>query len=204
MVNPWGVIHKKVVQILLSLRCSIGEGNGIQSPNKSYEVHTALWEDLNEGWIWIKDEALKDKLQNQRRIVRINSENQKKVYSEALYVENFYLERFNERMKPEHRIPSSKDRLIFISGWYRNILGIKVQEIRGQKNLTITPCKFPCSLMWQLSACLQHPQVVVFLGTNLAIIGLGLGGIAVGLGLITIQDLCSLVRYVAIAFVLGA
>lgn len=170
---------------------------------ESYEVHTALWEDLNEGWIWIKDDALKDKLQNQRRIVRINTENQKKVYCEALYAETFYLKRFNERMEPDHRINFSKNRLVFISGWYRQILGIKLQDIVGQKNLTITPCKFPCSLLWHLRACLQHPQVVVFLGTDLAIIGLGLGGIAVGLGLISIENLCSLGRYVAIGFGLG-
>ncbi len=168
---------------------------------ESYEVHTALWEDLNEGWIWIKDDVLKDKLQDQRRIVRINTGNQKKVYCEALYVEPFYLKRFNERMKPDHRINFSKDRLIFISGWYRQILGIKLQGIGGQKNLTITPCKLPCSLLWHLRACLQHPQVVVFLGTILAIIGLGLGSIAVGLGFIAIKDLCLLGKGVPLAFV---
>jgi hypothetical protein len=56
-------------------------------PPESYEVHTALREDLNEGWIWIKNGVLEDKLQNQRRIVRINTEDKKRVYCEALYVE---------------------------------------------------------------------------------------------------------------------
>lgn len=168
----------------------------------SYEVHTALREDLNEGWIWIKNDVLKDKLQNQRPIVRINTENQKKVYCEALYVDHFYLKRFNGRMKCDHPINCNKDRLIFISGWYRQILGIKHKDLGLQKNLTITLGKFPLSSLWHLWACLQHPQIVVFLGTALAIIGLGLGGIAVGLGLIAIEDLCPSGRPVAIAFVL--
>ena len=167
---------------------------------ESYEVHSALREDLNEGWIWIKNDVLKDKLQYRRRIVRINTENEKKVYCEALYVDDFYEKEFKKRC---NGIDFSKDRLIFISGWYRQKLGIKREDIPCPRNLTITLPKISKLrlLLWSLQACLQHPQIVVFLATVLAIIGLGLGVIAVGLGLIAIEDQCPVGREVAIASV---
>jgi hypothetical protein len=59
---------------------------GHDAHTKPYEVHTALRDDLNEGWMWVRDSGLKDQLQDQRRIVRIEF-NSKKVYCEALYAD---------------------------------------------------------------------------------------------------------------------
>ena len=170
-------------------------------PTESYKVHTALREDLNEGWIWIKNEVLRDKLKDQRRIVCISTKNKKKIYCEALYVDYFYLKQFNRRKMCDNPINLNEDRLIFISGWYRQILGIRQQDLCHQEDLTITLCKSSfLYVLWHLWACLQHPQVVVFLGIMLAIMGLGLGGIAVGLGFIAIKDLCFWGRRVPLAF----
>jgi hypothetical protein len=163
---------------------------------ESYEVHSSLREDLNEGWIWIKDDGLKDKIEYRRRIVRIKTKNEKKVYCEALYIDDYYVK---ERKKRGYGIDFNKDHLIFISGWYRQKLGIEREDIGCQRNLTITLPKLRLP-MWSLQACLQHPQIVVFLATVLAIIGLGLGVIAVGLGFIAIKDLCVLGRRASLAF----
>ena len=149
---------------------------GTDTHTKPYEVHTALRDDLNEGWVWVRDSGLKDQLQDQRRIVRIEF-NSKKVYCEALYVDDYYLDRF--------KIDSTKD-LIFINAWYRQRLGIP-RDPCSEQDLQIAVAKFP--LLSQFCACLQHPQSVVFLATVLAILGLGLGIIGIGLGLIGIKDL---------------
>ncbi len=89
---------------------------GHDAHTKPYEVHTALGDDLNEGWVWVRDSGLKDQLRDQRRIVRIEF-NSKKVYCEALYADDYYLKRFNERRVKDGRteIPLNKD-LVFING----------------------------------------------------------------------------------------
>ena len=62
-----------------------------QTHTKPYEVHTALRDDLNEGWVWVKDSSLTDQLQFQRRVIRIQADN-KKVYCEALYADKYYVD----------------------------------------------------------------------------------------------------------------
>lgn len=42
--------------------------------NKSYKVHTALWEEVNEGWVWVSTnnndkEWAEEVLKGQRRVV---------------------------------------------------------------------------------------------------------------------------------------
>jgi|RhiMetStandDraft_8_1073273.scaffolds.fasta_scaffold00832_2 hypothetical protein len=53
---------------------------------EQYEVHSALREDLNEGWIWVENKQLEKELNHRRRIVRISSQGRKSVYCEALYL----------------------------------------------------------------------------------------------------------------------
>ncbi len=173
---------------------------GSNAHTKPYEVHTALRDDLNEGWVWVRDSGLEDQLQDQRRIVRIEF-NSKKVYCEALYADKYYLKRFNERRVKDEltEIPSNKD-LVFINGWYRQRLGIPRNPC-SEQDLQIAIAKFP--VLSQFCACLQHPQSVVFLATVLAILGVGLGIIGVGLGLIGIKDLWCAGQGVGIAFVIA-
>jgi hypothetical protein len=163
-----------------------------------YEFHTAPRDDFNEGWVWIKSEALKDALEGHRRIVRITKgSGGKSVYCEALYADEKDIVRFNETRKKS--ITKTDDRLIFLSGWHRQFLEIK--ENFGKQNLRITVNRPPRSLWWQVRACTQHPQVVVLLATALAIIGAGLGLIGVGLGLIGIKEWGPAARDFGIGFV---
>jgi hypothetical protein len=142
-----------------------------------YEVHTSTREELNEGWVWVRNEAdkdLKKKLEGRRRIVRIsNSSNH--IYCEALYVNNLDLKWFKKRFKLR-----SNDKVIFISQWYLCRLGFDKNPFCA--NLTINTQR---KIWLQFQACLEHPQIVVLLSTVLGIIGVGLGLISVGLGLIS-------------------
>lgn len=171
----------------------------LENHENSYVVHTALREEQNEGWFWVKDPMLEDKLQNYRRIVCINQ----KVYCEALYADKYYLEEFEKRRKSKSR-PDLKgdDPLIFLNGWQRQSLGISSKDICKTKQLKITFSNSPAlSLWWQFKSCLQHPQIVVFLATMLAVISLGLGLIGVGLGFIGIKTLCPVGENIGIAFI---
>jgi len=156
--------------------------NGLQD-EASYEVHTALREDLNEGWVWIENSRLETHLNHRRRIVRI-SRRGRSVYCEALYLDNYYVRRFNkERGEETAKIVRGNRNLIFINGWYRRNLGISAV---GTETLSVAIGK---SFRWQMRALLQHPQVGVFLTTVLAIIGVGLAVMGVGLGIISVKDL---------------
>jgi hypothetical protein len=114
--------------------------------------------------VWLKDSSLKDQLQFQRRVIRIQADN-KKVYCEALYADKYYVDLFNEQMEKAERpqVVSTKD-LIFINGWYRQRLGLKPGDLCSEHNLNITIAKSP--VLWQFYTCLQHPQSVVFSETG--------------------------------------
>jgi len=152
---------------------------------QEYEIHSALREDLNEGWVWIENRQLEEDLNHRRRVVRIDSQGRKRVYCEALYLDDYYVKRFNEARREEStRIVRRGQNLIFINGWYRHNLGISA----GARTLSISVSKSP---WWQLRASLQHPQVGIFLTTVLAIMGVGLAVLGMGLGLISVKDLLS-------------
>lgn len=147
----------------------------------SYEVHTSTREEMNEGWVWVRNEAdpeLKRKLEGRRRIVRINNH----VYCEALYMNERDLKWLKEHKPSFYDKIVSDDKLIFISQWYRQPLEV---HPGNEQDLTIelTESRWE-QVQWQFWACLQHPQIVVLLSTVLGIISVGLGVIGVGLGVI--------------------
>jgi len=147
-----------------------------------YVVHSSLHEDMNEGWIWIRD--LKDELDGKRRLILIGTENGKSAYCEALYADPWYMEKWLERWKKnQDKLPGADQHLAFISSWYRRRLGIGL----GQRTLTVEYCE-GAPFSWQLRVCFQHPQVVVRLAMLLAVIGLGLGIVALGFGILAIPD----------------
>ncbi|HVM72576.1 MAG TPA: hypothetical protein VMT91_12520 [Anaerolineales bacterium] len=172
-----------------------------------YEVHSSTREELNDGWVWIRNEAdanLKGKLEARRRIVRMIYSKNPPVYCEALYVSDDYDIKWFNRHFGTKNLDSSRCKypdtdssdsslslnwnkeLIFISQWYRQHLGIK------GKLRTIHPLEIEIAesgwtqVLWQFRACLQHPQIVVLLSTVLGIISVGLGIIGFGIGLIAI------------------
>lgn len=139
-----------------------------------YKIFAALQEDINTGWVWIG----KSKVQ-QRAVVKIvNKENGKKIYCEALSLD----ENFKKKYNNEPRIPIKKlDNSIVINEWYRKRLGnIKTQldydlEIEEIDNLCGKVC-----------ATLQHPQVVVRIAVTLGIISVILGFFGLIFGFISL------------------
>ena len=148
----------------------------------TYEVHQSLREDLNEGSIWLLDPSLCPQIRNKRRIVKI-SRGAASVCCEALYATEDYLGRRRwggkDQKHPGHR-------MIFLSGWYRAHL--RIDGPPGTRaELKIDLGNYAQQLGWQVAACIDHPQVAVFLSTILGVIGLGLAFIAI---FPAFKDLC--------------
>src|SRR6266851_4372632 len=97
-----------------------------------YIVHSALRDDLNEGWIWIRN--LRNELDGKRRITRVTAETGGSIFCEALYADDWYMEKWIERWNNIHlQAPPADANLAFISSWYRRRLGI----VTGLQSLTI-------------------------------------------------------------------
>lgn len=154
-------------------------------PADEYIVHTSIRDDMNEGWVWIRNPNLKNALDGKRCTVRIMAKPGKSIFCEALYADEWYMEKWNKRWNNTHKkVPPTDANLAFISAWYRGRLDIL--DIREVPQTLTIDYKEDTSrpLWWQLHVCLEHPQVVVLLATLLAIIGLGLGILALGLAIL--------------------
>ncbi len=155
-------------------------------PTDKYIVHTSLRDDMNEGWVWIRN--LKNELDGKRRIIRVTAETGKSIFCEGLWADDWYMEKWNERWKNIHQEARCADeKLAFISAWYRACLDIR-EDPQNLQNLTIDCKDTPRPFWWQLRACLEHPQVVIRLATRLAIISLGLGILGLLLAIFGVPD----------------
>jgi hypothetical protein len=144
-------------------------------PADSYEIHQVEREDLNEGWIWLRNEELKNNIENRRLTLRVTDElSGKNVCCEVLYADDTYLD--NRR----HPIPqTNQHRMLFLSAWYRHRLGVEGKVGTSRRfdiKLTSNPLR---AMWWQIRACVRHPQIAVVMSTVLAIVGTGLGIVGV-------------------------
>jgi hypothetical protein len=163
----------------------------------NYKIHSSTREELSEGWIWIrnyKNEGIMNELEGRRRIIRIRNKNNC-IFCEALYINDLDLEWFQGRfnIKPE-------DKMVFISQWYLCKLGYK-----NNPNFADLELEINSNIFWQLFACLQHPQISIFISTILGMISVGLGFIGFGLGLISISrwDLYNLNIVACVGVIIG-
>ena len=103
-----------------------------------YEIHRVEREDLNEGWIWLRNENLKPRIENRRPVLRVrDTASGKNAYCEVLYAEDTYL--------CNRRHPISRDRqnnLVFLSAWYRRRLGIENEPIPCKRQFEIEDPNF--------------------------------------------------------------
>jgi hypothetical protein len=133
----------------------------------TYQVFAAMSRDINEGWVWVSDPQVA-----QRPIIRIeNKNNGKHVFCECLRID----ENFRAEYSPPNDISTRRLQLpktgnvVAMNEWYRKKLGVGTQaeyelEIKGARHC------------WdRLRANFDHPQVVVRLATQLALLSVGLG-----------------------------
>jgi len=134
-------------------------------------VFASLSEDINNGWVWVPESLV-----DERTVVRIkNSNSGKVVFCEALQIGENYIKRYNTNDQT-YRI-NDKDGSIVMSEWYRKKLAIT--ETQTEIELEIVKNDKPYG---HLRASLHHPQIVVRLAMELAILSVVLGAIGVYLG----------------------
>ena len=137
------------------------------------KVFASLSEDINNGWVWVPENLV-----GERTVVRIKNKNSGKVvYCEALQIGENYLNRYNINDRT-YRI-SDKDATIVMSEWYRKKL--EITKTQDEIEFDVVPNDNPWG---HLRASLHHPQIVVRLAIELAILSvvLGLIGIYLGIG----------------------
>lgn len=122
--------------------------------------------------VWLKEPTLPP-----RCIVKItNVENGKRVWCEALQIDDNFLRRYNEPPRLTIDDPISS---IVVPQWYRARLGLKTgQEVQ---------LRISSTWLWaKVFACLEHPQVMVRVGTWLGLLSFLLGLLSIGLSLISL------------------
>jgi hypothetical protein len=136
-----------------------------------FMIYASLHEEIEAGWVWLSTPTLPP-----RSIICIyNPGPDKKVYCEALQIDENFLRKYNDPNSGRH-LDGSVPQLV-MNAWYRSRLGNIGTKSEYELNITQSNC-----LLWKLLACIHHPQVVVRMGTWLGIIGILLGGISLVLG----------------------
>ena len=137
-----------------------------------YRILAARRTDMNEGWVWLSNDGYIP-----RSIIKIkNKSNGKKVYCEALEIDDNFTQEYNHTPRIKIHL---NEKTIVMNAWYRNQLGgiaskslhdLEVSEANG---------------IWgKFRAGIGHPQVVVRLATWLGVLSLALGIISIVLTLL--------------------
>lgn len=148
-----------------------------------YLVHAARSDDVHEGRIWIKNDGLRSEIEGKRPILRIEAKG-RSVYCEALCADSLYLDAFNDHLRGRGMKTidfGRHPRLIFLSAWFRNELGLPADVVGREYPFDINVARGPLVGLWRYPR--NHPQAVVRGSAMLGIIGAGLGVIGIGLGI---------------------
>lgn len=146
-----------------------------------FTVYAALFDDLNQGYIWLDGDHLF------REVIKItNAKNKKSIYCVALNIEGNFRCKYND--SNTFKLNESK-KAIVISQWYREGLGVDRQEV-----VDLEICRsddFFKSCYWKMRACQTHPEL-----TNRVAFWLGISGVF--FGLVPVGDL--LWRFIKFVF----
>ena len=136
-----------------------------------YKIFTALKEDINSGWVWVGDESISERAV----VLLINKKNNKKIYCEALSIDENFLIEYNNPPRTFIKNPSCS---IVINSWYRKELG----NIEPQQEYELEIRKVD-NKYGKLRASLKHPQVAIRMAIKLALwsVALAIFGIFLGL-----------------------
>jgi hypothetical protein len=137
------------------------------------KIYASLDDDISEGFVWLKKSDLPHRCPVKIR----NPENRRSVFCETLQFEQNFLRRYNQ---PPRITIANEESSIVMSTWYRARLG----GLETQKEY---PLEVTGAGWWgKMRACMDHPQLVVRVAFWLGVLSIVLGGIGVGLGIISV------------------
>lgn len=129
-------------------------------------IVASLADDINAGWVWLPEGLLAE-----RSVIKIyNCDTRRAVYCESLPIGENFITRYNESHNTKG-ITDSED-IVAMNEWYRKRLGIRAPQVEHDFKITVADNPFG-----HLMASVHHPQIVVRLAMELAILGLVLGAI---------------------------
>lgn len=139
---------------------------------RKYEVFAALYEDSNEGWIWMPGEKDFD---SRDHITVKSIATGKKVTCVCRIIDDNYIIQYNQ---PPRRIIANPKEAIVLSTYYRDKLAdrAKSKEIK-----TSNIYEFEIKKVWRFNyfrkilALVQHPDNAIKIATWLAIISIIIG-----------------------------
>lgn len=135
---------------------------------QGYKVLASRDTEMNEGWVWISNDIFRP-----RSVIKIkNKINEKTVYCEHLKIDENFITSYNSLGKKEKI--NRDEKTIVISQWYREKLGGIITKERHDLQITSSN-----GLWGRVRACQYHPQLVVRLSINLAILSVVLGILSV-------------------------
>jgi hypothetical protein len=126
---------------------------------KTYTVFDALYEDLNEGYIWMDDPGVES-----RDIVKItNEENGRSIYCEVRQIDSNYQEQYH--LKERTRQLDTDDTPVVLSTWYQDLLSVSAGETVGLKVEEAWP-------IWGdlIASGRDHPELVARIATRLGVL----------------------------------
>jgi hypothetical protein len=136
-----------------------------------FTIYASLHEEIDAGRVWLLHPTL-----TSRCVVSLHNKSKgKKVFCEALQIEENFTRQYN-REQTRHQLKHEGNPLV-ISAWYRKHLG--AIPVQSEQEIEIEPAD---NHYGKLRACLQHPQIVVRIGTCLGLISVALGVLGLLLG----------------------
>src|SRR6185437_9487234 len=107
-----------------------------------FRIYAAKIEDMNQGWVWIGGQNLP-----QRSIVRLSTNDGRKVYCEILSIEDNFLNDYNKQGGGRVAITDRQMALV-ASEWYRTRLGL---QTKTEAEIEVSSANCFCG---QIQACL--------------------------------------------------
>lgn len=157
----------------------------LNKDTRTYRVYRSLFEEMNEGYVWINEPEWPS-----RKVVKITNVSEesdgKSIYCETRTIENGFKKNYVEKNttvksgKEWEDIASDGENQIVISQWYRDDLDIDPDD---HVDLKIEETWWPFGNYY---ASRNHPNVVSRIATMLGTWSLILGGLSVLLGLLSI------------------
>jgi hypothetical protein len=153
----------------------------LSKDTRTYRVYPSLFEEMNEGYVWINEPELRS-----RQVVKItNVSKEKSIYCETRTIDKGFKKNYqkkNTTIEDEEieNILSDGENQIVISQWYRDDLDIDIED---DVDLKIEKTRW-YGVLANYWASIQHPNVVSRIATRISVWGLILAILSLVVGIV--------------------
>lgn len=141
---------------------------------KTYLVYASLLNDIDKNYVWVGQQS---NVSIRTFVCITNLENSKRIYVDALSLDNGYVNEYQSNPKRVQSLEMHKNDAIVLNQWHRNQLGIE----STQTNAKLSIDEISRYTLWlrMAQSGLKHPDTLVRQNTQLALLSLALGLIGI-------------------------